>query len=244
VPDSRVVIVNNGSSDGTVEFLDGRPDLKVIHHPENRGVGFAFNQGIEATAADWVVLLNNDVLVTAGWLDGLLGFARETGCDLVGPAMCEGELDYDLAAHSQAMVKRLAGARRNGIGNAVCLTIRRRLFQAVGLFDDDPGVGIYVDDEFCRRARRAGFRLAITGRAFLHHFGSITQKSIKADSPKARAILGDRAYYRKKYKLTWLWRHYERRREQAVTNYWRLSERARYGCTLLSSRHDGRFAWR
>ena len=89
-----------------------------------------------------------------------------------------------------------------------------------------------------------GFRLAVTGRAFLHHFGSITQKSIKANLKAPKASLGDREYYRKKYGLTWFIRHRARWREKALTLFWRAHERARYGCTLLSSRHGGVFIWR
>ena len=44
--------------------------------------------------------------------------------------------------------------------------VHRRVFDAAVFFDKDPKLGGYEDDEFFRRVRRAGFRLAITGRAF------------------------------------------------------------------------------
>ncbi len=46
LPDSKILVINNGSTDGTRDFLAGRPELKVIHNAENRGCGFAWNQGV------------------------------------------------------------------------------------------------------------------------------------------------------------------------------------------------------
>ena len=42
LPDSRILVINNGSTDGTRDFLTGRPELKAIHNTENRGCGFAW----------------------------------------------------------------------------------------------------------------------------------------------------------------------------------------------------------
>jgi len=115
--------------------------------------------------------------------------------------------------------------------------VHRRVFKYVGLFDQDPLLGGYEDDEFFRRARQAGFRLAITGRAFLHHFGSVTQKSLQA-SRNTRS-LGDRTYYRNKYNLTWFKRHRQRLRQDFLLAVWRYRERWRFGLTLRSRRAGG-----
>jgi len=243
VPDSQVVVVNNSSTDGTREFLDSRPELKVIHNTENRGCGFAWNQGSKASSAKWTVLLNNDVLVAPGWLAGLVLFAEQGGFQIVSPAMCEGELDYDLPAHAAEFVRKMSAVERCGIAHGVCFMVRRRVFEQIGFFDDDPRLGGYEDDEFSRRAREAGFRLAISGRAFIHHFGSVTQKSIQAGMNKPNASLGDRDYYRKKYGLTRFKRIRLRWHEKLLTTGWRIRERFRYGYTLVSKREGGRFVW-
>src|SRR6266852_2052379 len=143
VPDEAIVVVNNGSTDGTREFLGRRAGIEVIHNSENRGCGFAWNQGVKAAGAVWTVLLNNDVLLPRGFMDGLIGFAEAAA-------------------------------------NGVCFMVHRRVFDTIGVFDEDPKLGGYEDDEFFRRARDARRRLAISGRAFLHHYGSITQNSLKA----------------------------------------------------------------
>jgi GT2 family glycosyltransferase len=244
VKDSQIVVVDNASTDGTVRLLAERPELNVIRNSTNHGCGYAWNQGVGASPADWTVLLNNDVLVPPGWLEGLLAFAEEENCDIATPAICNGENDYDFAAYARQFMKKMARVKRRGTASGVCFMVHRRVFDAKGLFDDDPRLGGYEDDEFFRRSRQAGFRLAITGRSFLHHFGSVTQKAIKAGMNRPEASLGDRAYYRKKYGLTWFKRHRLRWQNQARTALWRARERLRYGCTLISDRKDGAFLWR
>jgi GT2 family glycosyltransferase len=239
VPDEAIVVVNNGSTDGTREFLGRRAGIEVIHNSENRGCGFAWNQGVKAAAAVWTVLLNNDVLVPRGFMDGLVGFAEAADIDIASPAMREGELDYDFQAYAQVFTRRMAAVRRLGAANGVCFMVHRRVFDMIGVFDEEPKLGGYEDDEFFRRARDARRRLAISGRAFLHHYGSITQKSMKACLREPLISLGDRDYYRRKYRLTWLKRRRERIRERILTTFWRQKELWRYGLTLREKRIGG-----
>ena len=244
VADSRIVVVDNASTDDTPGLLAARRELRVIHNPTNRGCGSAWNQGARAGPATWTILLNNDVLIPPGWLDGLLAFAEEERFDVVTPALCTGEDDYDLAQHARQFMEKMARVKRCGAASGICFMVHRRVFETAGFFDDDPRLGGYEDDEFFRRARGAGFRLAITGRSFLHHFGSVTQKAIKAGMNQPQASLGDRAYYRKKYGLTWFKRQRWRLQNRLLNAQWRVRERSRYGCTLISCRHNGVFIWR
>ncbi len=239
VADRQIIIVNNASTDGTAEFLAGRPEIRTVHNAENRGCGFAWTQGAKMSIATWTVVMNNDVLVPPGCLEGLVSFATEKKYDLVSPAMCEGELDYDFAAHAADFMRRLKDAQRGHVAHGVCFMVHRRVFAAIGYFDDDLRLGGYEDDEFFRRARAAGLRLAMTGRGFLHHFGSITQKSIKAKSGQPHKGLGDRAYYRRKTGQTWIKRKINQIKT-GVRDAWRKrSEYSRFGHTLLEANIGG-----
>ncbi len=242
LPDSKILVINNGSTDGTRDFLAGRPELKVIHNAENRGCGFAWNQGVMAAPATWTVLLNNDVLVPPGCIEGLISFAQEGAFDVVCPALREGDLDYDWSGYAAQFVRSLARAKRLGVAHGVCFMVQRRVFNVLGGFDDDPRLGGYEDDEFFRRARRRGFRLAITGKAFIHHFGSVTQKGIKAAMNRPGASLGDRAYYRRKSGQTWAKRKRLQLRDNLRAAWWVVTERLRYRHTLKEKRIEGR--WR
>jgi len=82
----ELIVVDNGSTDGTVEYLHSLAGVTVISNPENRGFPVAVNQGIRAARGRHLLLLNNDCIVTTGWLGRLL---RALGSDprigLVGP---------------------------------------------------------------------------------------------------------------------------------------------------------------
>jgi len=240
VADSQIVIVNNGSTDGTREFLASRPQIAAIHNPENRGCGFAWNQGAQAISATWTVVMNNDVLVSSGWIEGLLATGGE-GFDVISPAMREGELDYDLPAHAADVTRRMAAVHRRGVAHGVCFMVHRRVFDALGGFDSDPRLGGYEDDEFFRRARKSGFKLVTAGRAFIHHFGGTTQKSIRAGFNQPEMQLGDRAYYRKKTGQTWQKRKWTQLKNQTRSHWWKTTERLRYGHSLHEKRIGGKW---
>jgi GT2 family glycosyltransferase len=242
VSDSEIIVVDNASTDGTREFLAARPGLRVMANDTNRGCGYAWNQGVEATAARWTVILNNDVVVAPGFREGLVGFAEETGCQIVSPARCDGELDYDFLDFAGRFVSTMQLACRRGVATGVAFMVHRNVFEAVGMFDARIGRAGYEDEDFSRHARKGGFRLAVTGRAYLHHFGSVTQKSVKSDMGLAEsARLSDRDYFRKKHWLNWFRRRSDRLRDKLRTALWRWSERRRFGITLFLRRHGG--AW-
>ena len=72
----ELIVVDNGSTDGTVEYLRAHADVKLVANADNRGFPAAANQGIQASAGGQVLLLNNDTLVTTGWLKRLLRALR------------------------------------------------------------------------------------------------------------------------------------------------------------------------
>jgi len=241
IADAQIIVINNASTDGTLEYLNANPQIQAAHNAANLGCGGAWTQGSKLSKSPWTVVMNNDVLVPRGCMEGLVDFATKENFDIVSPAMCEGEMDYDLASHATEVMKQMKDVVRSDIAYGVCFMVHRRVFEVIGYFDNDPKLGGYEDDEYFRRARKAGFRLAVTGRAFLHHFGSITQKSIKADSGGKIKSLGDREYYRRKTGQTWLKRKIAQVRNGMREAQWQRSELSRFGRTLHQKREDGQW---
>jgi len=72
--DFQVTVVDDGSADGSLVLLAERyPEVRVVRLPRNRGLAAAVNAGIAATAAAYVVLLNNDTEAEPRWLEELVG---------------------------------------------------------------------------------------------------------------------------------------------------------------------------
>jgi len=233
VADAQLIIVNNASTDGTEAFLAAHPEIRVIRNETNVGCGPAWTQGARLSSAEWTVVLNNDVLVPAGCLEGLIRFAIENKHEIACPAMREGEADYDWQSHATEFMKKMKDVRRENIAHGVCFMVHRKVFETIGYFNNFGG---YEDDDFFRRARRAGFRLAITGRAFLHHFGSVTQKGMKFKGVMSRE---HRLRYRQATGQTWPRRKIQQLNERLHDLWWKRSERRRFGNTLKERRVGG-----
>src|SRR3954470_22671 len=104
----RVVAVDNGSADETRDYLRTLPLGGVVLNRQNLGCGVAWNQGVLALQSDWTVVMNNDVLVSAGWLERLIAHAERLQLRVVSPALVEGPLDYDFEAFAPEASQRMA----------------------------------------------------------------------------------------------------------------------------------------
>ena len=138
--DVEVVVVDNGSSDGTVAWLRARhPTVRCIEAGENLGFAAGANRGIEATSGDWVATLNNDAVARPGWVAALRAAARAAG-PRVGM----------LQSH---VVFRHAPARTNSTGILLFEdgTARDRGF-------DDPRGGDAPEEVFCPSGSAALWR--------------------------------------------------------------------------------------
>jgi GT2 family glycosyltransferase len=228
--DELIVVVNNASTDGTAEFLSTRPKLRVINNIENRACAAAWNQGFEIARTRWTVFLNNDVVVTRGWLESLITFAEANNAGIVSPAASEGSLDFQLATYGADFVSRMKNATRNGVAMGCAFLVAREVFEKIGLFDEKFRRGGNEDIDFFWRARDAGFKLAITGCSYIHHFGGITQKAVVAERGPHRDETVQ--YFRKKWHVTRAQRLWMRIRRKTTNAWWMLSERLRYGDSL------------
>lgn len=231
-PGVTVVLVDNGSSDATAEYLASLRDVHIITNSVNLGCAAAWNQGVGSCDTDWIVILNNDVILPSGWLEGLMTFAEENSLDIVSPAIREGEYNYDINEYSKSFITRMNIVKRMGIADGICFMVRRQVFEKVGLFDEMFRIGQFEDKDFFRRAKLAGFRLGTTGRSFIHHFGSITQKSIKLTKAAGPYEAENRAYYRKKWKLFWLRRFIAKTVTNFQSHFWSTTERFFYRHSL------------
>jgi GT2 family glycosyltransferase len=241
----ELIVVNNGSTDGTKEFLSSLSGARIAGNESNLGCAKAWNQGVRLSTREWTVIMNNDVIVSRRWLNGLVEFAAETGAEIVSPALREGPLNYAFSEYAADFVRQMHAVRRWGEVHGICFMVRHRVFEALGPFDENFRVGQFEDADFFLRAKLAGVKMAVTGGSFLHHFGSITQKAIRQAPPAASAsyYAENRAYYVRKWKLNAVRRLGQRWRRKARNWRQRTRERLWHGHSLYEKWLDGRLRY-
>ncbi len=239
-PEAEIILVDNASSDGTDRYLQSVSGVKVITNIENLGFAGACNQGIRSVSGEWIVVMNNDVILSRDWLSELLEAAEKFELDMVTPAIREGELNYDINIYAAELTSRMRHLVRPGQVNGICFMAKRLVFDTIGVFDENFRIGQYEDKDLFLRARKAGFRLGTVGASFIHHFGSITQKSVKGRKEASEYALLNKAYFNKKWRLNW-WKRMMMRNTQKIRNLFNSCwEKNRYGHSLMERWIDGR----
>jgi GT2 family glycosyltransferase len=214
-PNLEVVLVDNGSTDGTQELLAlwgaTRPYAKVILHSTNLGFSAGNNAGVRAATGDYLVILNNDTCLTEGWAGTLLAhFRADPKLGILGPVTnsCGNESavyigEYGNMEDMAILARRYTGPRRRErtelrVANFFCVMIPRTVWDQVGELDENFGIGMFEDDDYAMRVRRAGYTVACAEDVFVHHHASA---SIGALRPESYNELFDRnrRYYESKW---------------------------------------------
>ena len=195
----QIVIVNNASSDNTLGFLNkvisAKIDMTIVNNDTNRGFPEAVNQGIKQALGDFIIIANNDIVFTDGWLERMIEVVSDdSGIGIVGPVSNEvSGLQKDENAKYNSMEemhKYAETVKKMNKGEILnfprlaflCTLIMREVIDSIGGLDERFSPGNYEDDDFCLRAQLAGFKAAIAKDVFIHHYGS---KSFKADGNEA-----------------------------------------------------------
>jgi GT2 family glycosyltransferase len=186
-PPDQVIVVDNGSTDATqLVTREFRADL--IAFPENRGFATAVNEGIRRAQGDWLLILNNDVVLEPEWLERLVASAeQENACFAAGKLLRMD--DVQTLDGSWDLVSRAAYAWRCGFGrrDGAVWSIRRkisfipmtaalfhrRVFEQIGLLETR-FESYYEDVDFGVRCILAGLDGIYEPAAVAMHMGKST----------------------------------------------------------------------
>lgn len=189
----EVLVVDNGSKDGSVEFMtENYPEVKIARFDHNTGFAPAVNRGIRESSGEFIALINNDTIVDPGWVSELVrAMAEHPECGSMGCKM----LAYD----DRTLLDGVGdGYRRGGLPGRIghrekdtglfdtgryilgacggAALYRRSLFDDIGLFDDD--YFAYLEDvDIALRAQSAGYKCYYVPTAIIYHLGCGTTGS-------------------------------------------------------------------
>jgi GT2 family glycosyltransferase len=192
--DREILVVDNGSSDGSADAARTIPDVQTVVLDRNMGFAVANNVGIRASRGDLVLLLNSDTVVPAGALDRLVARLEAIPeAAVAGPRLVDPNGRVELSFGS--MISPFNELRQRVIGtlyqrhwksverwaerqtrreqfvdwvSGACLLVRRADAEAVGLLDER--FFMYTEDvDFCHAIRSRGRRVLFTPAAEVVH---------------------------------------------------------------------------
>ena len=242
---SRIVAVDNGSTDGTREWLGQQGFGAVVLNERNLGCGAAWNQGALAIQSRWTVVMNNDVICAKGWLRNLLAAAEANQLHVASPAMVEGELNYDFDAWSAEAQAKMTGYVREGAPHAVCMAIRDDVWSEIGYFMPVPKLLGYEDAIFFQRLLEARLKTGTCADSWLHHYGMTTQKALKLEMKlDQNDSLGNRNLMRLYMAQSWVARKLARLKRQRLLQSASEYEKNSFERTVHVIRNQDVFEWR
>ena len=195
-PALEILVVDNASTDATRQKLSEIAEqdrrIKLIFNDSNLGFAAGNNVGLKAATGKYAILLNNDTVVTRGWVRDLIRPMQiDQRIGLVGPltsrigneqrvAISYDDLGEMASAARQLVRRRLRQTFEVRVLAFFCVALRRAVIDELGLLDEVYGLGFFEDDDYCMRAARAGWKMVVADDVFVHHHHSASFEALGA----------------------------------------------------------------
>lgn len=220
----QLLVVDNGSSDGTIEFLEGQPWVRLLRNATNLGFVRGCNRGIRAADPESdIILLNNDTEIEqADWIERLQATAYAdprngvVGCRLrrtngallhAGTYMPPSYWGQQIGSNERDVNQFNRDREVEGVVFA-CAYLKREVLERVGLLDERY-VSYYEDSDYCRTAQQLGYRVMCCGSVTLLHHENVTSAANNVDH--AALFLPSQRTFREKWEKEIESRRYRRR---------------------------------
>jgi GT2 family glycosyltransferase len=210
----EVVVVNNGSSDGTVEYLEllrgKHANIKIVNNSENLGFSKGMNIGVRNSSGEYIILLNNDTIVDINWDYNLVDLLRnDASIFVVTPSTncCRNEARFEIV-HStpKEYFTKYNSVRDKFISHFIasslmlfCGCFRRKDFEQIGYLDESYLNG-WEDDDLYERIIISRKHVCISTQSSVYNFGSTTVGNNMSNNP-------NRLRYEKKWNKKWETKH-------------------------------------
>ena len=216
-PNFEIIVVDNASNKKTQNVLDSLEKdkrIRVIRNKQNYGFAKGNNIGLHRAIGEYIILLNNDTLITPGWISRLIYHANKKDVGLVGPVTNnignEAKIDIKYNPRNRKDMEDEAckyiyshWGKTMELKNiaAFCWIMSKATYKKIGDFDEIFGKGLFEDDDYCMRIRKQGLRILVADDAYVHHWGG---SSTKWESIEYRKLLEkNRKKFEDKWKIKW-----------------------------------------
>jgi GT2 family glycosyltransferase len=185
----EVIVVDDASSDATAQRMPEIGGIRVMRNAQNLGFVGSCNAGAECAKGEFVLFLNNDTVVTAGWLEALLRcFEEEPDCGLAGAKLvypdgrlqeaggivCVDGSGWNYGRFDDPADPRYNFRREADYCSGAAILLRRDLFTQLGGFDVRYAPAYYEDTDLAFSVRAAGKKVFYEPRATVVHFEGVT----------------------------------------------------------------------
>jgi GT2 family glycosyltransferase len=224
----ELIVVDNASTDGTPAYLQAlaaaEPRVRLLLNERNDGVARACNPGARAANGDILVFLNNDTVLSPGWLSGLMAHLRVDSSPAAHrPSPIVGAVnavtnrigtEAEVSERARTLGEFLERAARRqaaraGESRAVemlaffCLAHRRDVWNRVGPLDEAFGRGLFEDDDYSARLRGAGYRLVCADDVLVYHLGEASFGRLVTDGTYGALFDDNRRRFESKWGREW-----------------------------------------
>ncbi|MBU1117751.1 glycosyltransferase, partial [Patescibacteria group bacterium] len=225
-PNKEVIVVDNASKPETVKMLKkykNHPEIKLILNKENYGFAKGNNIGTRLATGEYIILLNNDILAIPGWIERLTFHASTNkNIGLVGPVTnsigneAKIDIEYD-HTNTRQMERRISKYTSRHWGETIelnnlaafCWVCPKHVYQEIGELDDRFGRGMFEDDDYCYRVKKAGYKILCAEDAFTHHFGGASFNKIITDEYK-KLFEDNKLKFENKWQIKWVPHQYRK----------------------------------
>lgn len=187
---SRLIVVDNASKDPKVaEYLNalhgnGTVTVEKVFSGENEGFAAGTNKGLKLVDAPFVCLLNNDCVVTEGWIEELIAIAgSDSSIGLVNPQSntfgSRPDAGATIADHAELISHRKGQFVELGSAIGFACLIKTEVLEKVGFLDESYRGVCYEDTDFAARARKAGFISVMAEGAYVFHEEQASRKYLE-----------------------------------------------------------------
>jgi GT2 family glycosyltransferase len=179
--DYEIIVVDNGSSDGSVEYLKNKfPSIKIVEEGYNKFIT-AYNDGVKKAKGEWVFLLNNDMLFEKGFLDYILPHLTDEDIFAIGSKMVNPERQVEKNANYPDFKCGYLWIKTKDVSSFSptiyigCHGIfNKKKFLELGGFDPMYSPFYSEDLDLCYRAWKRGWKVYVEPKSVIIHYHMAT----------------------------------------------------------------------